>query len=89
MNEEDSIETDKTADEMFKKLGYTEINSKPTYIEYLNKQDWGAYERIKFEYRNKRVVRDARTGSYNKMIRYITLDELKAINKKCEELGWI
>lgn len=74
------------ADEMMFDLGYTEINIKPTYIEYLDNASWGAYERIKFDLKQKRVLRDARTGQYNKAIRYISLNELQAINEKVKEL---
>lgn len=78
------------ADELFEKLGFNQINSKPTFIEYFNRNySWGAYERVKIDYKNKRIVRDAKTGQGNRAIRYITMQELQAINQKCKELGWI
>lgn len=79
----------KSAKEMFEKLGYTVVNERPTYIEYLNNASWGAYERIKFDLKQKRFVRDARTAQYNKAIRYISLEEYEAILVQIHELGWI
>ena len=73
---------EKTADEMFEELGYTVKNGTGAmiYCEYYNKktediiQFWG----------------DKTISKYNEdETDYITIQELQAINKKCEELGWM
>lgn len=79
----------KSAKKMFEELGYTVVNERQTYIEYLNNASWGACERIKFDLKRKRFVRDARTAQYNKAIRYISLEEYEAILVQIHELGWI
>lgn len=70
------------ADKMFEKLGYenkTEIieNNNLTTIKY-NKQN--KYEII-FRIDTKETIIEGFKG--------IEIEELQAINKKCEELGWI
>ena len=72
----------KTADEMFEELGYTV--SKGTWEEHLNTTtntvvDNG-YIKIIF-YNNKTISIDADD--------ILNMQELQAINKKCQELGWI
>ena len=70
----------KTADKMFEELGYVKI----TTIE----------DELKIAYKNKR----GKTILFSKPLKRIgliedykwfTLEELKAINKKVEELGWL
>lgn len=70
------------ADKMFEKIGYrnkTEIieNNNLTTIKY-NKQN--KYEII-FKTNTKETIIEGFKG--------IEIEELQAINKKCEELGWI
>ena len=76
---------EKTADEMFKELGYTiqkKGNGAMIYYEYYNKktedimQFW--YDKTVSKYNEKTEETD-----------YISMQELQAINKKVEELGWI
>lgn len=73
----------KTADEMFEELGYTiqKIgNGKMIYYEYYNKN---TKDIIQFWY-------DKTISKYNEdESNYISMQELQAINKKVEELGWI
>lgn len=71
-----------TADEMFKKLGYEISNSE--FVEKLNTTtntviDNG-YIKIIF-YNNETMSIDADD--------ILNMQELQAINKKCQELGWI
>lgn len=70
------------ADEMFEKLGYEVSNSE--FVEELNTTtntvvDNG-YIKIIF-YNNKTMLIDADD--------ILNMQELQAINKKCQELGWI
>ena len=78
------IPNEKSADQMFEELGYEKIqqilSSGELYIEYYNEKTseyikfWGDKTISKYEYRE--------AG-------YLSMQELKAINKKCEELGWL
>lgn len=74
---EDSIETDKeeTADEMFEKLNWNKSQNFSNCFSYTNKQ----LTRVTFWKSNKKLT----------IMGDITMQELKAIIKKCEELGWI
>ena len=89
----DEIETEatknmkeKTADEMFSELGYEKYNEY-VYINYHTENE-NEDKDIEFatviEFDEKTFYKD-HYGS----IGDITMQELKAINKKCEELGWI
>ncbi len=74
----------KTADEMFEELGYEIIvNSKTT----LNYEKEGLYmdKEIVFELLDKSVTAGYGTGECC----HISMQELQAINKKCQELGWV
>ena len=73
---------EKTADELFEELGYEVSNSE--FVEELNTTtntivDNG-YIKIIF-YNNKTMSIDADD--------ILNMQELQAINKKCQELGWI
>lgn len=79
-----------SADEMFEKEGYVE-KGENIYVytgEYFE-------HRIKFEDdgESKTVICDTRSleGCYewDWFPKYIDMEELRAINKKCEELKWI
>ena len=75
-----------SADEMFKNLGYKIFEESDYFIEYQNKLD-NCSKFIRFDLIEKiftsfyYVVPDKQS--------YITMQELKAINMKCEELKWI
>ena len=72
----------KTADEMFDMIGYEKHKSIVNDLYYENKEndaiyfyeDTKSFEKINFE----------KIESIE-----ITMKELQAINKKCQELGWI
>ena len=75
-------EKEKTADELFEELGYEKIRNNKDFEVY-RKND---YNIIDFERNDKRVYKSAR---YDTTSDGITMKELQAINKKCQELGWI
>lgn len=82
--DEEEIEATKklqelSADEMFDELGYKISKNNNKEIEFTYCE-----ETINFWLKEKEVSKDI-YGS----IDFITIDELKAINKKCKELGWI
>ena len=70
---------EKTADELFKELGYKKIRNNKDFEVY-RKND---YNIIDFERNDKRVYKSAR---YDITSDGITMKELQAINKKCKEL---
>lgn len=72
-------EKEKTADELFKELGYEKIRNNKDFEVY-RKND---YNIIDFERDDKRVYKSAR---YDTTSDGITMQELQAINKKCKEL---
>ena len=72
-------EKEKTADELFKELGYEKIRNDKDFEVY-RKND---YNIIDFERNDKRVYKSAR---YDTTSDGITMKELQAINKKCKEL---
>jgi hypothetical protein len=71
---------EKTADEMFEELGYSklsEVGSEERLIVYRNCKG----KNIRFSLLIERVML---TGQYT----WFDMQELQAINKKVEELGW-
>lgn len=66
----------KSAREMFEELGYELINHKA--IVYRSKHETGRLIRIAF-FDNKKIL----------ITESIGIDEIKAINKQIEELGWL
>lgn len=75
------------ADEMFEKMGYekefTYYNDNETYIAYTRKSEYAS--NIEFNLINKTII----VYYKDKKAANITIDLLKVINKKVEELGWI
>lgn len=72
------------AEEMFKKLGYRCIKSDRS-IWYINDSDVENYGSIEFWLCD--CTFEA-TGNYGDPL-MVNVKELEAINKQCEELGWI
>ena len=69
--------TEKEADEMFEKLGYEKSEGETTEVYKLSR----ASKNIYFS----KLIKSIRiNGEYD----FIDMQELQAINKKCEELGW-
>lgn len=80
---EDSIETEETADEMFEELGYKLDWRYKNLILIYHKDNTC----IQFDMEHKTFCKFEESDSY--VICDFSMQELKAINKKCEELGWI
>ena len=75
---------EKTADEMFEELGYEIIKNNKTTLNY-EKEGLHLYKEIVFALLDKSV-----TVGYGKgECCDISIQELQAINKKVEELGWM
>lgn len=79
-----------TAKEMFKKLGYKIGNDCKYYIFYEkpireNPEYENDYFHISFEKEDKTFIK---TYGDDNSPETITMEELDAINKQCEELGW-
>ena len=70
------------ADKLFEKLGYCKILN-DNKCEYRKECDGDLFE-IDFWMEEKEVSKN-----YYGDVGYITIEELKAINLKCQELGWI
>ena len=75
-------EFEETADKMFEKLEYEKTFTEVDNIKYYKDDDNVIYFVITHRTFHK-------TGEYDGMCDAITIQELKAINKKVEELGWI
>lgn len=75
--------TEKTADEMFEKLGYEKIIENNVKINY-EKEGHFFDKEIVFGLIDNIVCIELGTGESAN----INMQELQAINKKCEELGW-
>lgn len=75
---------EKTADEMFKELGYEKIVESNVKINY---EKYGQFfdKEIVFGLIDKIVVTELGTGESANL----NMPELQAINKKCKELKWI
>lgn len=81
----------KTAKEMFEELGYeldNDYSERTNCLYYKKKQDRG-YERIIFNFSWRKVKVDFMTFKYVCDPKYLSYEELQAINKQVEELGWL
>ncbi len=72
---------EKAADEMFEELGLRLENDSPFEFEVKNDDD----KVIKINKERKEIA----CFNYYDGFEYLTLEELQAINKKVEELGWM
>ena len=88
MDDEVEVEVRSEAEEMFKELGYTEVkemrrnNGELWGIEYFHGREDIS---ISFDLVGKEFcVANAESDAM-----YFSMGELKAINKKCEEMGWM
>lgn len=88
---EECIGMEETADEMFEKLGYEKIDKKGLkHIQYVRQINKNTKENITFHKTFKKVeVYFYDYEDYEELTKPIAMQELKAINKKVEELGWI
>ena len=82
ITESRDVEEELTADEMFEKLGYENLPTEINFggIDIYGKED----KRIEF-------FNDKTYAVYNSIdnFEYIDMQELKAINEKVKELGWV
>lgn len=76
-------EKEKTADEMFNKLGFTEIRNEYNYFTYETKGGKNGYIRFDTE---EKIVCAYHSIYGGEFIRGVSVQELQAINKKCKEL---
>lgn len=84
------IPNEKSADKMFEELGYEkkERNNFITYIKYIGNGSRGIT--FSFSLEHKTVCADTFDEDYEINIAHdLYMEELKAINKKCLELGWM
>jgi hypothetical protein len=78
----------KTAKEMFEKLGYRQLKQPKNYQHLL------VYEKYDGRFRETSLITFNTSGRvFSKTLNEegwcIFIDELKAINQQCKELGWI
>ena len=71
----------KTADEMFEELGYKKENNSEVEIKYIKDEN----HIIRFWKNSQSIIKQSEDGWYMS----ITMQELQAINKKCQEWGWV
>lgn len=85
------VEEELTADEMFEKLGYEKIDKKGLkYIQYVRQINKNTKENITFHKTFKKVeVYFYDYEDYEELTKPIAMQELKAINEKVKELGWL
>lgn len=85
------VEEELTADEMFEKLGYEKIDKKGLkHIQYVRQINKNTKENITFHKTFKKVeVYFYDYEDYEELTKPIAMQELKAINKKAKELGWL
>lgn len=76
-------EKEKTADELFKELGFTEIRNEYNYFTYETKGGKNGYIRFDTE---EKIVCAYHSIYGGEFIRGVSMKELQAINKKCKEL---
>lgn len=79
-----------SAKEMFEELGYNEFYQHETYMFYVkplkeNPEYEKDYVHLEFDFKNKTFVK---TYGDDNSVYEITLEELQAINKQVDELGW-
>jgi hypothetical protein len=73
---------EKTADKLFEELGYKKVRDDERFIKYRKPYD------------NDYIVMDKETKDFIKNFDFaywkaVNMQELQAINKKVEELGWL
>lgn len=76
----------KSAKEMFEELGYSLVEDSPNlkYQKVVADTFWVIYFDVVFQYVTSALIR----GEYN-TYHILDVEELKAINKQIEELGWL
>jgi len=74
-----------SADEMFEALGYEKHDKKRNHSYFL--KYYKDNDNVIYFYDEGQSF--CKSGGFDSMCDDITMKELQAINKKCEELGWI
>jgi hypothetical protein len=77
------------ADKMFKELGYENIINETCLCEYIKYFKLKRARHIVFAVDKTVSVCEENDKTLAVNRDYFTMQELKAINKKCEELGWL
>ena len=77
---------EKTADEMFEELGYKKLRDDDESYKNIEGYKKDEYDIIEFDKNDKGFYKSA---IYDTTSDNISMQELQAINKKCQELGWI
>ena len=78
------------ADEMFKELGYKVfVNNGFNLFEYVKHYELRPEKHIKFEMDRTITIAKKYENELAVNSDYITMQELKAINQKCKEMGWL
>lgn len=67
--------------------GYEKIEESKRYLRYSTGNRYG--EHIDFELKLKQVRCTRVTSQANIHFKYFNMQELQAINKKCQELRWV
>lgn len=77
------------ADKMFEKLGYEKEDETTEYVKYTKNIYEDVFQDIIFDLVHNlvNVVREDR-AFYRTITAILSIEELQAINKKVEELGW-
>lgn len=78
----------KTAKEMFEELGYERRFYGEDIISYENKKDWRIDKNIDF-YLEDKIIECFQISVAGRLELSMTPQELQAINKQVEELGWL
>ena len=78
-------EKEKTADELFKELGYEKNEDIRTDLGCVYHIRVKHYVYIEFP----KIIFHNKSKSISIQKDYISIKELQAINKKCQELGWL
>ena len=73
------------ADELFEKLGYNKIIENEKTIQYEFEGAFYIDREIRFDLNAKTIIKEYSNGESQE----ITIQELKAIDLKCKELGWV
>ena len=76
-----------SAREMFEKLGYTQICNNCNYIMYETMNEF-CHIKYTFYVMNESFEKTAYVADNQPQVALIFMDELSAINKQVEELGW-
>lgn len=77
------------ADKLFYELGYEKIEENDEYVLYLSKEFIGRKRKIRFWKDDKVFFNDLIENDKIISSVQIGMEELKAINMKCKELGWL